>query len=78
MELNTPYDYVHVNNGRERETQATALQEDTAYNINQRSLTQTDNEYSTDENTGYIKHNTAEDTNLSKVVSWTTKPTQRE
>ena len=63
MELNTAYDVVHVNKGRE--TQATALQENTAYNINQRSLTQTDYEYSTIENTGHIKHNTAGDTNKS-------------
>ena len=60
MELNTAYDVVHAN--KRRETQATALQENTAYNINQRSLTQTDNEYSTVENTGYIEHNTAGDT----------------
>ncbi len=58
MELNTAYDDMHANN--RRETQATALQVNTAYSINQRSLTQTDNEYSTIENTGYIKHNTTE------------------
>ncbi len=68
MELNTAYDVVHANNRRERETQATALQENTAYNINQKSLTQTDNEYSTVENTGYIEQNTAEDTKSTDSV----------
>ena len=66
MELNTAYDVVQVNKGRE--TQATALQENTAYNINQRSLTQTDYEYSTVENTGYIKHNTAGDTKSTESI----------
>ena len=66
MELNTAYDDVHANN--RRETQATALQENTAYNINQRSLTQTDNEYSTVENTGYIEYNTAGDTKSTESI----------
>ena len=61
---------MHANNRRERETQATSLQENTAYNINQRSLTQTDNKYSTVENTGYITYDTAGDTksNESSVL----------
>ena len=68
MELNTAYDVVHANNRREREIQATALQENIAYNVNQRSLTQTDNEYSTIEITGYIEHNTAADTKSTESV----------
>ncbi len=44
------------------------MQENTAYNINQRSLTQTDNEYSTVENTGYIEHNTAGDTKSTESI----------
>ncbi len=61
MELNTAYDVVHGN----REIQAIDLQESIAYNVNQRSLTQTDNEYSTIENTGY---NTAGDTKSTESV----------
>ncbi len=61
MELNTAYAVVNANNRRERETQATALQENTAYNINQK-ISDENNEYSTVENTGYIEHNTAGDT----------------
>ena len=62
MDPNVAYDVVHANN--RRDTQAPISQENTAYNIHQRSLTQTDedNEYSTVENTGYIEHNAAGDT----------------
>ena len=58
MEPNVAYNVVHANNRRERETQATALQENIAYNVNQRSPTETDNEYST----GYITYDTAGNT----------------
>ncbi len=51
---------VHASNRRERETQVTASQENTAYNANEKNLTQTDkdNEYSTIENTGYTTGDT--------------------
>ncbi len=72
MEPNTAYNVVHANNRRERETQATALQENTAYNINQKNPTQTDEdmEYSTIENinTAYIEYNTAGDTKSTESV----------
>ncbi len=52
MELNVAYDVVHANSGSERETQST--QENIAYDVDERSPTQTDEdtEYSTIENTG--------------------------
>ncbi|XP_064388427.1 uncharacterized protein LOC135336519 [Halichondria panicea] len=61
MDPNVAYNVVHANN--RRDTQVPISQENTAYNIHQRSLTQSDedNEYSTVENTGYIEHNTAGD-----------------
>ncbi len=72
MEPNTAYNVVHANNRRERETQATALQENTAYNINQKNPTQTDEdmEYSTIENinTAYIEYNTAGGTKSTESV----------
>ncbi len=54
MELNVAYDVVHANSGRERETQA--MQENIAYDVDERSPTQTDedNEYSTIENIGNV------------------------
>ncbi len=54
MEPNVSYNVVHANNRKERDTQATALQENTAYNINERNPTQTDEntEYTIIENTG--------------------------
>ncbi len=60
MELNTAYDVVRANNRRERETQATALQENIVYIVNERSPTQTDedNEYSTIENIGRERYTT--------------------
>ncbi len=60
MESNVSYNVVHANNRRERETQATALQENIAYNVNERNPTQTDEdtEYSTIENIGYTAFDT--------------------
>ncbi len=54
MEPNVAYNVVHANNRKERDTQATALQENIAYNINERNPTQTDEntEYTIIENTG--------------------------
>ena len=69
MELNTAYDVVHASN--RRETQSTDLQENIAYNVNQRcptQLTDEDNEYSTIENTEYIEHNTIEETKSTDSV----------
>ncbi len=56
MELNVAYNVVYANSGRERETQAT--QENIAYDVDERSPTQTDedNEYSTTENIGEKIH----------------------
>ena len=56
MELNVAYDVVHANSGSERETQST--QENIAYDVDERSPTQTDEdtEYITIENIGKKRH----------------------
>ena len=66
MEPNVSYHVVHATYRRERETQATALQEDTAYNVNEKSPTQTDEdtEYSLIEYIGRERHTTT-DTNIA-------------
>ena len=54
MESNVSYHVLHANNRRERETQATATQENIAYNVNERNPTQTDGDtvYTNIENIG--------------------------
>ena len=49
MESNVSYNVVRAKNRRERETQPTSFQENTAYSVNARNPTQTDEdtEYST-------------------------------
>ncbi len=58
MHLLEPYNVLHASNRSERETPATASQEDDAYNVNERSPTQTDEdtEYSIVENNGEERH----------------------
>ncbi len=66
MEPNVSYDVVHTKNRREKEIQATAVQENTAYNIgtsgDERTSTQ-DNGYSVIENNG--RETFASRTNIS-------------
>ncbi len=67
MESNVSYNVVRANNRREREIQATGLQENMAYIVNERNITQTDedNEYSTIENIGRERDITTDTNNAS-------------